>query len=65
MEVNRDASTSFARRFLTRPQHDDSSLHCIFFATGKNYGWEGYVTQKREVHSQVRETNGGTPLVHP
>ena len=33
-------------RLLTRPQRGDSSFYRIVFATGKNYGWEGYETKK-------------------
>jgi hypothetical protein len=64
MYVTNDGSASSTRRLLTRPQRDDSSLHRVFFAPGKNYGWESYETKKQQVHSQAPETNCRIPF-HP
>jgi hypothetical protein len=47
MCVSKDGSASSTRGFLTRSKRDDSSLHRLFLATGKNYGWEGYENKKQ------------------
>jgi hypothetical protein len=51
-------------RLLACSERRDSSLDRVFFATAKKYGWEEHQAKEQQFHSEVRETNCRTLLVH-